>query len=203
MEINKKLNINDEWPTTLVACGLWVQTKDSILPKLMLTSNTIDSLEKMLMTEESFRQDLANISSKDPPVTSAVGDLGNWILQHLGEVKRAKELQDEATRSSGDAHPSKILGDAEAGKLAAYNYVSSCLLDVDRYRKAITKFGESNSALEDQWKHLHDKFISNLNRLHEALQLSDVVFWEPSRRVGARRTADWLDTAAAAAQAHR
>ena len=52
-------------------------------------------------------------------------------------------------------------------------------------------------------KHLHDKFTSSLNRLHEALQLSDVVFWEPLGRKGARRTADWLDTAVAAAQANR
>ena len=59
---NKRININDEWPRALVACGLWVQIKDSILPKLMLTSDTIASLEKMLMTEESFRQDLANVS---------------------------------------------------------------------------------------------------------------------------------------------
>ena len=93
----QKINVNDEWPRALVACGLWATIKDSILPKLMLTTNTIGSLEKMLMTDESFRQDLANISSKDPPVmASAVGDLGNWILQHLSEVKRAKELQDEA-----------------------------------------------------------------------------------------------------------
>ena len=90
---NKKININDEWPRALVACGLCVKIKESILPKLMLTPDTIGSLEKMLMTDESFRQDLANISSKDPPdVTSAVGDLGNWMLQHVSAVKRAKEL---------------------------------------------------------------------------------------------------------------
>ena len=200
----KKLNCADEWPRALMACGLWVKIKESILPKLMLTPDTIASLENMLMTDETFRQDLATVSSKDTPATtSAVGDLATWILQQLSEVKRAKELQDEAMRSSAYTHPNKILGDAEAAELAAYNYASSCALDVDGYRKAIAKFVDSNFQLEAQWKHLHDKFVTNLHRLHESLQQSDVVFWEPSRQVGARRNLEWLANGAAAAQAHR
>ena len=79
--------------------------KESILPKLMLTPETIDSLEKALMTDETFRLDLATASARDPPAaTSAVGDLAPWILQQLGEVKRAKEMQDEAARSTANAH---------------------------------------------------------------------------------------------------
>ena len=118
----KKLNLEVEWPTALVACGLWVKIKESIFPKLMLTPDTIAKLENMLMTDETFRQDVATVSLKDPPATtSAVGDLATWISQQLSEVKRAKELQDEAMRSSAYTHPNKILGDAEAAELAAYN----------------------------------------------------------------------------------
>ena len=200
----KKLNCADEWSRALMACGLWVKIKESILPLLMLTSDTIDSLENMLMTDETFRQDLATVSLNDPPATtSAVGDLATWMLQHLSEVKRAKELQDEAIRSSGSKHPNKILGDAEAAELAAYNYASSCALDVDGYRKAIAKFEDSTFQLEAQWKHLHDKFVTNLHRLHESLQQSDVVFWEPPREVGVQRNREWLANGAAAVQAHR
>ena len=138
----KKLNCADEWPRALMACGLWVKIKESIFPKLMLTPDTIAKLENMLMTDETFRQDVATVSLKDPPATtSAVGDLATWILQQLSEVKRAKELQDEAMRSSAYTHPNKILGDAEVAELAAYNYASSCALDVDGYRKAMAKFG--------------------------------------------------------------
>ena len=97
----------------LVACGLWGETQRVGFPKLMLTPDTIGSLDKILMTYETFRQDLPTASSKDSPATtSTVGDLATWILQQLSEVKRAKELQGEAARSSADAHPSKLLGDA-------------------------------------------------------------------------------------------
>ena len=200
----RRLSLDMEWPRALVACGLWVQIKESILPKLMLNPDTIMSLERTLMTDENFRKDMSTMSAKDPPATtSAVGDLATWVLQHLSEVKRAKELQDEAARSSAEAHPSKILGDAEAKELAAYNYASSCALDVDSYRKAIAKFGENNTALDTQWKDLHEKFTSNLLRLHASLQQSDVVFWEPPKRAGLRKNKEWLSVAATAAMAHR
>ena len=55
----KKLNLEVEWPRALVACALWVKVKDLNAPKLMLTPDTIGSLDRTLMTDETFTLDLA------------------------------------------------------------------------------------------------------------------------------------------------
>ena len=70
---SKKLNLEVEWPRALVACALWVNIKDLIASKLVLTPDTIGSLDRTLMTDETFRLDLATASARDPPAaTSAV-----------------------------------------------------------------------------------------------------------------------------------
>ena len=70
--------------------------------------------------------------------------------------------------------------------------MSGVLLDVDSYQTAVDKFEEDTQAQEEQWRNLHGMYVSNLTRLHEAMQQSDVVFWEPPQRVGMKRNKDWL-----------
>ena len=113
-------------------------------------------------------------------------------------VRRAKQEDDAATRCTGDNHPSKLLGDKEAAELAAYNYASGCMLGVATYRQAMDKLGEETQSREEQWRTLHEAYVGNLNRLHDVMQRSDVVFWEPPQRVGMKKNKDWLSTAVAA-----
>ena len=147
------------------------------------------ALDTALHIDEYFRRDLAAASAKDPPATmSAVGDLAGWLLQQVGELKRAKQRSVEVARQHGNAHPSKLRGDAAAEELAAYNYASGCMLDVESYRQAVHELGEESEVVEKHWRELHTKFVANLLRMHQAMQQINVAFWEPANHVGSRRT---------------
>lgn len=147
---------------------------------------------------------MAAASAKDPPATTSdVGDVAKWLLSQVTELRRAKESSDLSARSVGASHPNKLLGDQDAAELAGFNYTSSCMLDVQSYRKATEKFTDETNALELQWRDLHGKCTANLKRLHESMQQSDVVFWEPPQRVGLRKNKEWLGKAVAAANSHR
>ena len=62
----------------LVACGLWVNLKEKLIPSSLMSESAIQGLDKVLRSEMSFRADLAAVSAKDPPAnTSAVGDLAS------------------------------------------------------------------------------------------------------------------------------
>ena len=112
--------------------------------------DTILALDTALRADEHFRRDLAVASTKDPPATiSAIGDLAGWLLQQVGELRRAKQRSVEVARQHGNAHPSKLLGDAAAEELAAYNYASGCMLDVESYRQAVQKLGEESEVVEN------------------------------------------------------
>ena len=50
---------------------------------------------------------------------SAVGDLAAWLLQHVSELKGAKQRSVEAVRQHPNTHPNKLLGDAEAEELVS------------------------------------------------------------------------------------
>ena len=52
----------------------------------------------------------------------------------MSELKRAKQRSVEAVRQQGNAHPSKLLGDAAAEELAAYNYASGCMYRGPQHR---------------------------------------------------------------------
>ena len=200
----KTLDLDEMWPTTLIACGLWTNIKESLLPPVMINPKAIDDLERTLKTDEVFRKNMASASAKDPPATtSAVDDVAKWLLSQVPELRRAKESSDLSARSAGASHPNKLLGDQDAAELAGFNYTSSCMLDVQSYRKATEKFTDETNALELQWRDLHGKCTANLKRLHESMQQSDVVFWEPPQRVGLRKNKEWLGKAVAAANSHR
>eukprot|EP00974_Lingulodinium_polyedra_P010177 977538-Lingulodinium_polyedra.AAC.1 len=49
----------DDWSVVLVACGLWTQIQDVLLPSLMLTPDVIAELEASVLQDEGFRKDLA------------------------------------------------------------------------------------------------------------------------------------------------
>ena len=134
---------------------------------------------------------------------SAVGDLASWLLTQVSGLCRAKDANDAAIRRPGDTCPQKLLADHVAEELSAINYMSSCMLDVEAYRSAVEKFGEEAESKEEQWRKLQDAYVGNLNRLHDAMQRSDVVFWEPPQRVGMKRNPDWLYKAVTASVAHR
>ncbi len=200
----KRLDPEDEWAVVLVSCGLWVHAKEKMMPSLMMGEAAVGALEDALRTEDSFRRDLAQASAKDPPIAqSAVGDLANWLLNNVSALRRAKEMSVEAAKSGGDGHPGKLLGDAQAKELAAFNYTSSCMLDVEAYSEAMKKCGEEAEAVEEQWKELRLKYVSNLSRLHITMQQSDVVFWEPAQRVGVKKNKNWIANAVSACVAHR
>ena len=200
----KKFDCEDEWSVVLVACGLWVNLREKLIPSLLMSESAIEGLDKVLRSSMSFRADLAAVSARDPPANmSAVGDLASWLLTQVSELRRAKQEDDAATRLTGDNHPSKLLGDKEAAELAAYNYVSGCMLDVETYRQAMDKFGEETECQEEQWRKLYEAYVGSLTRMHDAMQRSDVVFWEPPQRVGMKRNKDWLSKAVVASVAHR
>ena len=88
-------------------------------------------MDNILLIDEAFRKDLAAASAKEPPANlSAVGDLAGWLLQHVAELRRAKQRIIEAAMQTGNTHPSKLLGDAAAHVIVAYNYASGCMLGV-------------------------------------------------------------------------
>ena len=193
---------SDEWTTLLVACGLWTSARETLLPSLMMGPAAVGALDALLRTHENFRKDLAAASAKDPPV-SAVGDLAGWLLQHLSELKRQKQRSDEDVRQAANTCPSKLLGDADARELVAYNYSSGCMLDVQSYRQAVEKCGAEFEELEARWRELQAKFAAHLQRMHDTLQRSDVVYWEPVQRQGVKSNRDWLAKVVTACNLHR
>ena len=101
----KTMDLDEMWPTTLIACGLWTNIK-SLLPRVMIKPEVIDGLERTLKTDEVFRKNLVAASAKDPPATtSAVGDVAKWLLSQVTELRRAKESSDLSARSAGASHP--------------------------------------------------------------------------------------------------
>ena len=62
-------------------------------------------------------------------------------------------------------------------------------------------FGEESEVQEKQWRTLHTNYVSNLTRLHNAMQLSDVVYWDPPQRVGMKKNKAWLTSAVSASNA--
>ena len=200
---NKKLDCDDGWSVILVACGLWVQVKDELIPSLLMGSAAVGALDQALQNDSGFRSDLAAASTKEPPVNmSGLSDLAGWLMTQVSALRRAKQADVAAVGASGET-PSKLLGDKEASDLASFNYVSGCMLDVTTYRQAMEKFGEEAEVQEEQWRTLQEKYVANLTRLHTAMQQSDVAYWEPSQRVGMRRNKTWLAKAVAASVAHR
>ena len=59
----KTLDLDEMWPTTLIACGLWTNIKESLLPHVMINPEVIDDLERTLKTDESFRKNMAAASA--------------------------------------------------------------------------------------------------------------------------------------------
>ena len=200
---NKKLDCEDGWSVILVACGLWVQVKDKLIPSLLMGSAAVGALDQALQNDSGFRSDLAAASTKEPPVNmSGLSDLAGWLMTQVSALRRAKQAAVAAVGASGET-PSKLLGDKEASDLAAFNYVSGCMLDVTTYRQAMEKFGEDAEVHEKQWRTLQEKYVGNLTRLHTAMQQSDVVYWEPPQRVGMKKNKTWLAKAVTASVAHR
>ena len=94
-----------------VACGLWVNLKEKLIPILMMSESAIKGLGKVLRSESSSRADLAAVSAKDPPAhVSAIGDLASWLLTQVSDWHGAKQEDDAAARCTGDNHPSKLRG---------------------------------------------------------------------------------------------
>eukprot|EP00974_Lingulodinium_polyedra_P105945 10256268-Lingulodinium_polyedra.AAC.1 len=65
------------------------------------------------------------------------------------------------------------------------------------------KFSEDTHVVEEQWRTLRAKHATSLGRMHNVLQHSDVVFWEPPRRVGVKKHRGWLGTAVNVCNARR
>ena len=80
----KKFDGEDEWSVVLVACGLWVNLREKVIPSLMMSESAIKGLDQVLRSDMSFRADLAAVSAKDPPANmSAVGDFASWLLTQV------------------------------------------------------------------------------------------------------------------------
>ena len=153
----KKMDYEDDWSIVLVACGLWVQVKEKLLPSLLLSAAALGALDKALQNDPGFRSDLAAVSSREPPLNlSSTSDLAGWLMTHVSELRHAKQADLANVGATGESHPSKLLGDKEAADLAAFNYVSGCWLDVKNYREATKKFGEESDMQEKQWRTLHE-----------------------------------------------
>ena len=198
------LSPTDDWETLLIASGLWVNVKEKLLPSLMLDKDELAKLDEEFTKDSTFREDLAKVAAKDPPAsTSAVGDIAGWVLKSVSALKRAKQASIDAAQAAGRAHPSKLMGDQEAADLNAFNYSSSCALDVESYRKAMLAFAEESTALEENWKLLRQKHVSDLLRLHDVMQKSDLQYWEAANRRSVKRHAGWLSDAVQASVAHR
>ena len=124
-------------------------------------------------------------------------------MTQVSELRRAKQADNAAAKRAAEKHPAKLLGEQQAAELAAHNYVSGCMIDVSSYRQATEKFGEETQSQEDQWRKLQETYVGNITRLHDAMQQSDMVFWEPPQRNGMKRNKDWVGKAVTASVAHR
>ena len=62
----KTLDLDEMWPTTLIACGLWTNIKESLLPHVMINPEVIDDLERTLKTDEVFRKKYGCSQRKGP-----------------------------------------------------------------------------------------------------------------------------------------
>ena len=83
-------------------------------------------------------------------------------MTQVTELRRAKQNDVAAVGATGENHPSKLLGDQEAGDLAAYNFVSGVMLDVQGDREAHGKFGEDADVQEQQWRTLVENMLPTL-----------------------------------------
>ena len=50
---------------------------------------------------------------------------------------------------------------------------------------------------------MQERYVNNLTRLHNAMQQSDVVYWEPPHRVGMKQNKDWMAKVVTASITHR
>jgi hypothetical protein len=116
---------------------------------------------------------------------------------------RAKDKIVSHAKVGTDALPSKIIGDKDVAELAAFNYFSALMLDVKAYKDADTKLDEEGESRLQQWKLLRQQHIQDVWRFQRAMQVSDVVFWEPTERVGLKANRKWLASAATACNSHR
>merc|ERR1712026_402228 len=97
------LGRKEEWTTVLVACGVWVNVKEKLIPCLMMSDSAVKGLDKALRSNSAFRADLANASMKDPPSNLlAYSDLASWLVTHVSYLCCSKQEDDAATRSAGD-----------------------------------------------------------------------------------------------------
>ena len=160
---NQKLECEDEWSVILIACGLWVQVKNKLLPSLLLGSAAVGALDEALQKDHGFRSELAAASWKEPPVNlSSFGDLACWLMNQVSELRHVKQASMAAVGASGHSCPQKLIGDKEASELAAYNYVSGCMLDAANYKEAVEKFGEEAEVQEKQWKRVMTNMLPAL-----------------------------------------
>ena len=148
--------------------GLWVQVREQLLPSLMLKPQEVADLNIAFTGQQSFREEMAQVSSKEPSM-SAVGDIANWLMENVSELRRAKHTSIERIRSEGDHLPAKIIGDKEAEELVQFNYVSGCLLDVNAYREAMSKLNEEDEAVQSQWIMLKENHKKDIQQFQDTI----------------------------------
>ena len=97
-----------------------MQVKEKLIPSLLLSAAAVGALAQALQNDPGFRADLAAVSSREPPANmSSNGDLAEWLMTHVGELRRTKQAELAAVGASADDHPSKLIGDRSNGSVGS------------------------------------------------------------------------------------
>ena len=186
-----------------VACGLWAAIRDKMLPLMSFSEGDITTLEAEFDKDQTFRDSIRTLSSKDPPPAVGGATLSAWVVANVTQLKSHKQQMDARAQAAGNQLACAMLGKAEAASLNAANYVSSITLDVDMYEKAVQKLDEENSNLEQMHSRLLQAHVVDVKRFQASMQGCDVRFWHPEIRKKMTLKKDWLDIAVSEANLHR
>ena len=201
---DRKRMSDDSWNHLLTASGVWAKITDKLLPLMMFNPELISTLQEEFKNIEEFRNDIVNLSSKEPPASvTEYKDLAQWVVQSVSRLRRAKEQFETDLRTAGDNLPSSIMANAAATELNHVQYLASIALDVNVYAKAIEQLEEEKETGEKKWALLKDQHIKDVWRFQNAMQQSECVTWQPLARAGLKQRREWILPAVEEAAAHR
>ena len=91
---------------------------DKLFLAIFFNPELITTLGSEFMSIIEFRNDIAQVASKEPPVAvSAFGDIASWFVQYVGRRRRAKQQFYTNLRLAGDNLPASIVAAAEASEM--------------------------------------------------------------------------------------
>ena len=194
----------DAWSDLCVACGVWCNAKEHMLPLLMFSDVEVGTLEAAVSSDGGFRESLAAVAHRDPPADCQdPSRVAAWLCENVSLLKKCKSARDAEAKSRGLSDCAAILGPEEAAELTASAYMAALTLDINNYRLGLSTVKDEGESLQKRWENLRRMHVEDVRRSQSGMQNSDGVFWQGESGQGLRHNSKWLQDAARACLNHR